>query len=80
MDDEDEIDLFGVIGDDAAEDPRCFSSHFYLDWEDDVAKPALEQLGYHDIRFSHGDHDSFGPLVRIVDCTKNGEPIRMFYG
>lgn len=70
--------LLDVIGDDAAEEPNyCSRSHWK--WENETATPRLENLGYSDIQFSMGDHDSFGPLTRIVTATKDGVAYRFIY-
>ncbi len=73
------LDLLDVIGASAADEPD-FCSRSYWKWEDEIATPLLEKLGYANIRFSMGECDSFGPLIRIVTAEKNGIPYRFIYG
>lgn len=52
----------------------------YYDWEQKTATPKLESLGYTNVRFSNGEADSFGPLTRIVEATKDGKRTYFIYG
>lgn len=53
----------------------------YLDWENEIAKPAMIAAGFTDIRFVTTDGDSFGPLVRAARCKdKEGKSHSFFYG
>lgn len=51
-----------------------------VNWEERVARPALQELGYTNIYFIDGERDSFGPLSRIACCEKNGIAKRFVYG
>ncbi len=76
-------DLFSVIGDVPTTNASGFCSQsgdkWYFDWEDEIAKPALEALGYSHVKFRTGDGDSFGPLTRIVSATKDGITYQFMY-
>jgi hypothetical protein len=52
----------------------------YWDWENDIASPALVQLGYKIICWKDGDRDDFGPLSRIALVEKDGVQSEMWYG
>lgn len=53
----------------------------YTDWEEDIARPAIEAAGYRDVVFYDIERDSFGPLIRGVRAIDaNGEAKRFFYG
>ena len=53
----------------------------YLDEELNVLQPRLVALGYTEIRWSMGDHDSFGPLTRICTCRNAAGEVKAFiYG
>lgn len=60
----------------------CISSGkmTYLDWERDVANPALEKNGYKVIAWLSGEADSFGPLSRYCIARKDGNKFRFIYG
>jgi hypothetical protein len=64
--------------------PEAMQKFSYEDFrtsEQTVIKPALEDIGYTDIKFSMGERDSFGPLSRIVTCKDGiGQTIRFIYG
>ena len=72
-------DLLDVIGEGLAADHR-YCSRRYWTWENEVARPALEKLGYEDIKFFDGERDSFGPLTRVVHCRKDGNTVKLIYG
>lgn len=76
VEDEPLDDLFTVIG---MVDMDGYCASDYWRWEDRVARPALEALGYTQVCFSMGECDSFGPLSRIVTATKDGVVRRMVY-
>lgn len=49
--------------------------------EQTIIKPALEALGYTNIRFIDGDRDSYGPLTRIVIAVRaHGKTEYFIYG
>jgi hypothetical protein len=73
------VDLFSVIGNEAAHAAN-YCSREYRKWEDQTARPLLEQRGYSNVSFSMGEHDSFGPLSRIVTATRDGVKHRFIYG
>lgn len=61
--------------------PESYCSRTYWNWEQQVAKPVLEALGYTDIVFVQGESDSFGPLSRGVLMTDpNGRKVETYYG
>jgi hypothetical protein len=64
-------DLFDVIPQSLAAG-HDYCGEFYWQWEDLVAKPALEAAGYERVTFHMGERDSFGPLSRIVRAYKGG--------
>jgi hypothetical protein len=71
------LDLYRLIPD-AMEQ---FDYELYHTGEERLIKPALEKLGYTNIRFSMGERDSFGPLSRIVHATNpEGQRIQIVYG
>jgi len=51
----------------------------YYDWERNIAKPALEALGYRCVVFADGERDSFGPLSRLVYAKKENERFTFYY-
>lgn len=54
---------------------------FYWNWEEEIAKPKLKELGYTLIgEFSTGDGDSFGPLTRYIRVEKDGQKMELWYG
>lgn len=63
-------DLLTVLGSDVAEPD--FSGTGYRAWEQKVAKPALEALGYTRVNFNSSESDSFGPLTRACFARKDG--------
>ena len=75
-----ELDLADLLPEDVFNDPRCFDSHGYFDWEREVAAPLLEAKGFKVCRWWSEDEDSFGPLVRAVELEKDGKRQRYFYG
>ncbi len=53
----------------------------YIDWENNIAKPAMISAGFSDISFITTDGDSFGPLVRQAICKDaSGNRCKFFYG
>lgn len=75
-------DLLDEIPQDLANDPRYCSVELarFIDWENDVATPALEHNGWHVLSWHTGEQDSFGPLSRYARCKKNGQRIDFVYG
>jgi hypothetical protein len=71
--------LFTVIGNHLSRDKR-YCGEMYWDWEDNVAKPALEALGYERVTFHMGERDTFGPLSRKVFAYKDGRRHEFIYG
>ena len=60
---------------------RGFNFEEYYRDEQNIIKPALENLEYSNIRFSTGERDSFGPLSRIITCNdREGNTVRFWYG
>lgn len=59
-----------------------FSFDRYHEGEQGIIKPALEKMGFKNIRFSMGEQDSFGPLSRIVVAfnTKTQKLQQFIYG
>lgn len=75
------LDLLDLIGQDAGDDPRwCGRWPQYQQWEQEVAKPRLEAMGYTVSDFYMGEYDSFGPLSRCVKVTKEGKTVEYVYG
>lgn len=77
---QEEKDLGELLTDELFNHPDCFSSSGYSNWEREVATPALEALGYQVGRWWNEDGDSFGPLVRAVELTKDGVAEIYTYG
>ena len=78
--DDEEHGLEDLLPENVWEDPRCYTSHYYHEWEREVATPALEALGYMVGLWWTTDGDSFGPLVRCVELTKDGKKELWYYG
>ena len=58
-----------------------FSYEDYYKGEQIIIKPALEKLGYTNVRFGDGERDSFGPLSRVVIVTApDGKLTHYVYG
>lgn len=75
-----EKDLLDLLPDEITNHPDCFHSTFYDRWEREIATPALRALGYEPSGWRTTDGDSFGPLVRAVDLSKDGKTESYFYG
>jgi hypothetical protein len=75
----DYVDLFTVISPKLAGRANYCGKLYWL-WEDCVAAPALAAAGYRLITFHMGEHDSFGPLTRVVRCRKDGQTYEFIYG
>lgn len=72
------LELHELLGPDF--DMTDFCGRSYWRWEDRATK-RLEELGYKIIKpWWSGDYDSFGPLVRCVKVTKDGETHELSYG
>lgn len=52
----------------------------YWEWEEQIARPALEAEGWTVGDFVTLEGDSFGPLIRGVTCWKHGRRVRFWYG
>lgn len=53
----------------------------YFDWEQNIAKPAMQAKGFTDISFYTAEGDSFGPLIRGVRCKDSkGNEFKFYYG
>ena len=76
----DELSLEDMLPDAMFNDPRCYDSRKYGEWEREVATPALEALGYDVDYWWNQDGDSFGPLVRAVGLFKDGKTFVATYG
>lgn len=76
----DEGDLWDLLPDEVSNHPACCDSVRYLEWERQIATPALRALGYEPRNWRTTDGDSFGPLVRAVDLTKDGKTRTYSYG
>lgn len=79
-DDGEDLDLFSVLPDEAANHRDCFHTDHWRRWETDVATPALRAAGYEPSNWHTTDGDSFGPLVRGVTLTKDGAAKNYYYG
>lgn len=72
------INLFDLIPNDLSEDPRyCVD---WIEWEKEVATPALCAAGYEVKRWQTAEADSFGPLSRFVLLEKAGAASKAYYG
>ena len=72
-----EGDLFKVIG----KVPMAgYCGRDYWKWEEQIAQPRLEALGFTVNRWYTIDGDSFGPLVRGVNVVKDGDKQTLSYG
>lgn len=79
-DEDDALDLLGLLPEDVVNHKWCFDSYRYADWEWEIATPALLAMGFRVGRWRTTDGDSFGPLVRAVDLTKDGVRKTYVYG
>jgi hypothetical protein len=77
---DDDVDLTELIGEEPFNDPRCFDSQRYREWEREVAEPMLRARGYEVLRWWSSDEDSFGPLVRCVEVRRDGVSKTYYYG
>lgn len=73
-------DLLDILGENVSMENYCGHPGCYLLWEEKIAQPTLEQLGYTVLRWRTGERDSFGPLSRIVTVEKAGVVKRFIYG
>jgi hypothetical protein len=71
-------DLFDILANDISMEGYC--SREYDGWEQNVATPALQALGYEVVSWTTGEKDSFGPLSRVVTVRKEGAMERFVYG
>lgn len=72
-------DLFEIIPPDVCMDDFCHPERYRI-WEDEVATPALQNLGYREVTWRTGEADSFGPLSRVGTAYLNGIPVKFVYG
>ncbi len=70
-------DLFAVLGNVSHE--GCFSREYWR-WEQQIATPRLQSLGFTVVRWWTEDGDSFGPLVRAVTVEWYGDEYVLTYG
>lgn len=75
-----DLDLGLLVPEAAFEDPRCFDSHRYWEWEQEVATPHIIAAGFTIERWYSLEADSFGPLIRAVDVKKDDVLTTYFYG
>lgn len=78
---DDLIDYFKLSCEEA--DGYCSTSgkKNFLDWECNIAKPAMEAKGFTAISFYTHEGDSCGPLIRGVRCKDSkGTSCKFFYG
>ena len=58
-----------------------FSFDKWRTGEVSILEPQLHKLGYHDLVWSMGDFDSFGPLTRVCKAkNSSGEVVWFIYG
>ncbi len=72
-------DIFDVLGN-VPMDNYCGSNRSYREWEQEIAEPKLNELGYEVRGWRTTDGDSFGPLCREVTCLKDGRICKFCYG
>lgn len=72
-----QFSIFDVIGEDVEMAGFCVSP---CTWEQEVAEPALNDLGYSVEKWVTGEYDSFGPLSRIAHVIKDGVRTQLIYG
>jgi hypothetical protein len=53
---------------------------YYWRWEEQIATPILQSMGYTVVRWWSSDRDGFGPLERAVSVTKDGVVYEFTYG
>ena len=74
-------DLLAILPDDISMENYCGQQGAWAKWENEIATPALQALGYTNIRWHMGERDSFGPLSRVVLCDdSNGIRHKFIYG
>jgi hypothetical protein len=76
------IYLLDIIGHESADKPFYCSPEKYWAWEINTAIPALLEKGYviHELKFSHLERDSFGPLSRGILVSKDKVLSIAWYG
>jgi hypothetical protein len=73
-----EYNLLRVIGKVPMAD---YCGRQYWRWEEQIAQPALEALGYKVVSWYTVDGDACGPLVRgVIVMTEEGEERLLTYG
>lgn len=75
-----EAELADVLPAELFDHPDCFNSQTFARWEQEVATPALVSAGFIVGLWRSTDADSFGPLVRAVELTKDGITKTYYYG
>ena len=73
-------DLFEFIDDSLADHPHFCDTYAYLQWEREVAQPALEAVGFRVLRWTTGERDSFGPLSRVCHAVRDNHAFQLAYG
>lgn len=73
-------DIFDIISHKVSMENYCGSKGKYIEWENKVASPKLVEAGYHLTYWRTTDGDSFGPLVRGMIATKDGQKVLITYG
>lgn len=76
----DENDLYDLISDELCNHRDFCNSTTFRFWEQDIATPELIKQGFEVGSWWTVDGDSFGPLVRAVELTKDGEKKVYTYG
>ena len=73
-------EMFGFLREQGVE-ITGFSFSEYHSSELNLMKPALEKLGFTEVRFFTMERDSFGPLLRgCVAVDKQGKTQEFYYG
>lgn len=70
--------IFAILGENISTKGYC--SRDYWKWEQNIAEPKLEELGYTVHGWRTVEADSFGPLARAVEVEKDGKELSLFYG
>ena len=76
----DHADLFDFIDKELANHHHFCDTYAYRQWEQEVARPALEAAGFRLLHWSTGERDSFGPLSRVCHAVRGNQNFQLFYG
>ena len=76
----DYADLFDFIDNSLADHPHFCDAHYYLQWEREVAQPALEATGFQVLCWTTAEHDAFGPLIRACHAVRGNHAFQLTYG